>query len=210
MTTEELGELFLAHLYNLAEAAPHPNFLFMVNDFASSMGIEDRQELQKAINYLGTEGLSSAPSSICGAGSARPSPWRGPFSWRKAGRRASSRAFVRTRRRSGETCLPSPAPKPRRPAPKNGDRRCRRSRAVGRRPCGRCDPGRYRRGPGAVWSNGQRCRRRRTRQPRDAEDPDGEKRAKQPGDRRPSGRPRRRPVNRASGRGPALHHRRLS
>jgi hypothetical protein len=57
MTTEELGELFLAHLYNLAEAAPHPNFLFMANDFASTMGIDDREELQKAINSLGDRGF---------------------------------------------------------------------------------------------------------------------------------------------------------
>ena len=57
MTTEELAELFLAHLYNLAEAAPHPNFLFMVNDFASTMGIEDRKELQRAVDYLGDRGL---------------------------------------------------------------------------------------------------------------------------------------------------------
>ena len=57
MTTEELGELFLAHLYDLAEAAPHPNFLFMVNDFASTMGISDREELQKAVNFLGDRGL---------------------------------------------------------------------------------------------------------------------------------------------------------
>ncbi len=57
MTTEELAELLLAHLYNLAEAAPHPNFLFMVNDFASITGIIDMEELQKAINYLGDRGF---------------------------------------------------------------------------------------------------------------------------------------------------------
>ncbi len=57
MTTAELGELFLAHLYDLAEAAPHPNFLFMVNDFASTMGISDREELQKAVNFLSDRGL---------------------------------------------------------------------------------------------------------------------------------------------------------
>jgi hypothetical protein len=57
MTTEELGELFLVYLYDLAEAAPHPNFLFMVNDFASSVGIGDREELQKALNFLGDRGL---------------------------------------------------------------------------------------------------------------------------------------------------------
>ena len=57
MTTEELAELFLAHLYDLAEEAPHPNFLFSVNDFAAKLGITDREELQKAINYLGDRGF---------------------------------------------------------------------------------------------------------------------------------------------------------
>ena len=57
MTTEELAELFLAHLYNLAEAAPHPNFLFSVNDFAPMLGITDREELQKALDSLGDRGL---------------------------------------------------------------------------------------------------------------------------------------------------------
>lgn len=57
MTTDELAELFLAHLYDLAEAAPHPNFLFSVNDFAPKLGITDREELQKAINSLGDRGL---------------------------------------------------------------------------------------------------------------------------------------------------------
>ena len=57
MTTDELAELFLAHLYDLAEAAPHPNFLFSVNDFAPKLGITDREELQKAINSLGDRGF---------------------------------------------------------------------------------------------------------------------------------------------------------
>lgn len=57
MKTEELAELFLAHLYDLAEAAPHPNFLFSVNDFAPRYGIENGEELQKAIYYLGDRGL---------------------------------------------------------------------------------------------------------------------------------------------------------
>ncbi len=37
MTPEEVAELFLTHLYDLAEAAPHPNFLFTVNDFVSQL-----------------------------------------------------------------------------------------------------------------------------------------------------------------------------
>ena len=57
MTTEELAELFLAHLYELADEAPHPNFLFSVNDFAPKLGITDREELQKAINFLGDRGF---------------------------------------------------------------------------------------------------------------------------------------------------------
>jgi hypothetical protein len=57
MTTEELAELFLAHLYELADEAPHPNFLFSVNDFLPKFGISDREEVQKAINYLGDRGF---------------------------------------------------------------------------------------------------------------------------------------------------------
>ena len=57
MTTEEIAELFLAHLYELADEAPHPNFLFSVNDFIPKLGMIDREEVQKAINYLGDRGL---------------------------------------------------------------------------------------------------------------------------------------------------------
>jgi hypothetical protein len=57
MTTEELAELFLAHLYELADEAPHPNFLFSVNDFVPKLGVTDREEVQKAIDYLGDRGL---------------------------------------------------------------------------------------------------------------------------------------------------------
>ena len=57
MTTEEIAELFLAHLYELADEAPHPNFLFSVNDFTPKLGMIDREEVQKAINYLGDRGF---------------------------------------------------------------------------------------------------------------------------------------------------------
>jgi len=57
MSTEELAELFLTHLYDLAEAAPHPNFLFVVNDFAPRFGITDRAQLQEALHILGDKGL---------------------------------------------------------------------------------------------------------------------------------------------------------
>lgn len=57
MRTEELAELFLAHLYQRAEEAPHPNFFFPVNDFAPKLGLNNRTELQKALDYLGDRGL---------------------------------------------------------------------------------------------------------------------------------------------------------
>jgi len=57
MSTEELAELFLTHLYDLAEASPHPNFLFSVNDFAPRFGITDRVQLQEALHILGDKGL---------------------------------------------------------------------------------------------------------------------------------------------------------
>jgi hypothetical protein len=71
MTTEELAELFLAHVYELADEAPHPNFLFSVNDFAPKLGLTDREELQKAINYLGDRGfIILASFDRCGGISA--------------------------------------------------------------------------------------------------------------------------------------------
>jgi hypothetical protein len=57
MTTEELEELFLTYLYDLAEAAPHPNFLFTLNDFVPMLGITDGEQLQQAINSLGDRGF---------------------------------------------------------------------------------------------------------------------------------------------------------
>ncbi len=57
MTTEEIAELLLAQLYELAEEAPHPNFLFSVNDFMARLGRIDREEVQKAIDYLGDRGF---------------------------------------------------------------------------------------------------------------------------------------------------------
>jgi len=57
VTTEEIAELLLAHLYELSDEAPHPNFLFSVNDFVPKLGITDRKEVQEAINYLGDRGF---------------------------------------------------------------------------------------------------------------------------------------------------------
>jgi hypothetical protein len=57
MTTQELSELFLTALYDLAEAAPHPNFLFNMNEFAPAVGISDFTELASAVNLLESKGL---------------------------------------------------------------------------------------------------------------------------------------------------------
>ena len=57
MTTEELAELFMMSLYDMAEAAPHPYFLFTMNEFAPRMGITDMSELRKAISFLEDKGL---------------------------------------------------------------------------------------------------------------------------------------------------------
>lgn len=57
MTTQELAELFLAALYDLAEAAPHPNFLFSMNDFAPAVGISDFNELIRAVELLESRGF---------------------------------------------------------------------------------------------------------------------------------------------------------
>jgi hypothetical protein len=57
MTTEELAELFMVSLYDVAEAAPHPYFLFTMNEFAPRMGISDLAELRKALNFLEEKGL---------------------------------------------------------------------------------------------------------------------------------------------------------
>lgn len=57
MTTQELAELFLTALYDLAEAAPHPNFLFSMNDFAPAVGISDFNELVRAVGLLESRGL---------------------------------------------------------------------------------------------------------------------------------------------------------
>lgn len=57
MTTQELAELFLTALYDLAEAAPHPNFLFNMNEFVTAVGISDFAELAQAVQHLESKGL---------------------------------------------------------------------------------------------------------------------------------------------------------
>jgi hypothetical protein len=63
MTTEELAEVFLASLYDMAEAAPHPYFLFSMNEFVPRMGITDMADLRKALSLLEEKGLVFLASS---------------------------------------------------------------------------------------------------------------------------------------------------
>src|SRR4030042_6166916 len=80
MTAEEIAELFLARLYELADEAPHPNFLFSVSDFVPTLGIADREEVQKAINYLGDRGfIILASFDMLGGISAGITIWGGIF-----------------------------------------------------------------------------------------------------------------------------------
>jgi hypothetical protein len=47
----------MVSLYDVAEAAPHPYFLFTMNEFAPRIGISDMSELRKAISFLEEKGL---------------------------------------------------------------------------------------------------------------------------------------------------------
>ena len=95
MTTEELAELFLAHLYELADEAPHPNFLFSVNDFVPKLGITDREEVQKAINYLGDRGFIILASFDMFGGISAGITIEGSIFVEKGGRRVLSNSTAR-------------------------------------------------------------------------------------------------------------------
>ncbi|MGD0230788.1 MAG: hypothetical protein ABSC19_10575 [Syntrophorhabdales bacterium] len=112
MTTEELAELFLVRLYDLAEAAPHPNFLFTVSDFAAMMGVTDRQELQRAIDLLGDRGFIIAASLDMWGGISAGITMEGSVFVENGGEtgiiasyRENPQAYVRLD-------LPEPAPEP--------------------------------------------------------------------------------------------------
>ncbi len=57
MTSQEVAELFLTALYDLADSAPHPHFLFTVNEFAPTFGIDDKDLIVKAFTDLESRGL---------------------------------------------------------------------------------------------------------------------------------------------------------
>lgn len=57
MKTEELAELLLTALYDLAESRPHPYFLFSMNEFAPRLGGIDLAEIREALYLLESKGL---------------------------------------------------------------------------------------------------------------------------------------------------------
>ena len=57
MTTDELAELFLAYLYDKAEAEAHSFFFFSLSEFATGAGITDHAELLKVAQGLEDLGL---------------------------------------------------------------------------------------------------------------------------------------------------------
>ena len=86
MSTEELAELF--EPLKPCGAPPHPNFLFVVNDFAPRFGITDRAQLQEALHILGDKGLVILAGSTLSEGSVQGSPSRGASSWKRVEKQA--------------------------------------------------------------------------------------------------------------------------
>ena len=57
MATEELAELLLTALYDLAESAPHPYFLFSMNEFVPKLSGVDMSQIREALYNLESRGL---------------------------------------------------------------------------------------------------------------------------------------------------------
>lgn len=56
MTTEELAELLLTTLYDLAESRPHPYFLFSMNEFVPKLSGVDMAQIREALYLLESQG----------------------------------------------------------------------------------------------------------------------------------------------------------
>jgi hypothetical protein len=111
MTTEEIAELLLVCLYELAEEAPHPNFLFSVNDFMSKLGRVDREEVQKAINYLGDRGFVILASFDMLGGISAGITIEGSVFVEKGGETGVIEQYRKSRQALTRTC-PGPFPPP--------------------------------------------------------------------------------------------------
>ncbi|HUL21733.1 MAG TPA: hypothetical protein VLZ10_09770 [Thermodesulfobacteriota bacterium] len=111
MTTEELAEFFLARLYELAEEAPHPNFLFSVENVLREFEITDREELQSALNYLGERGFIILASDDRVGGMSVGITLEGSTFVEKGGETGMIESYRRPLQTSSKTCFaPSPLP----------------------------------------------------------------------------------------------------
>ncbi len=67
MNIDELSELLLVSLYDQAEALGNNNFLFSLNEIASSLGIEDMQQVAEAAFSLESTGYLLLSHDVGGA-----------------------------------------------------------------------------------------------------------------------------------------------
>jgi hypothetical protein len=67
MNIDELGELLLVSLYDQAEALGNNYFLFSLNEIASSLGIEDMQQVAEAAFSLESTGYLLLSHDVGGA-----------------------------------------------------------------------------------------------------------------------------------------------
>jgi hypothetical protein len=119
MTTEELAELFLMSLYDMAEAAPHPYFLFSMNDFAPKMGISDMSELRKALNLLEEKGMVYLASTDAWGGVSAGITMEGSVFVEKGGDTGIIERFRRDPSSIGIVPQAAPAPLPTYAAPES-------------------------------------------------------------------------------------------
>ncbi len=112
MTSEELAELFLASLYDMAEAAPHPYFLFSMNEFVPRMGISDMADLRKALNLLEERGFVYLASTDAWGGVSAGITMEGSVFVEKGGETGIIERFRNDPSSIGMVSQPAPAPFP--------------------------------------------------------------------------------------------------
>ncbi|HVP78030.1 MAG TPA: hypothetical protein VMV04_09040 [Thermodesulfobacteriota bacterium] len=111
MTTEELAEFFLARLYELAEEAPHPNFLFSVENVLRKSEMTGREELQKALDYLGERGFIILASDDRVGGMSAGITLDGSTFVEKGGGTGTIESYCRPRQTFSKACFaPSSLP----------------------------------------------------------------------------------------------------
>jgi hypothetical protein len=117
MTTEELAEVFLASLYDMAEAAPHPYFLFSMNEFVPRMGITDMTDLRKALSLLEEKGLVYLASADAWGGVSAGITVEGSVFVENGGQTGIIERFRKDPASIGIVPAPGPSPFPAEAAP---------------------------------------------------------------------------------------------